>query len=223
MINKNQDNLDNNNNNNNNNNNINKNQIEISLQKKIRDQAKRLMNLQEYISLLETRILQYNPNEKFPLQKDQIKNNIYHPISDINEKYLELQKKYNELYESTMHITNSLHNNNNNFNFNNNNNFTNSSYIDIPSKNYSEILYKNFPDLKTISEPEKIFEYYQNLQNEFINQLKDRDILLNQIKKEMINNDELRNYIEILKQALESNLIKNGLKTKIEMIKKNFY
>ena len=142
MINKNQDNSDNNNNNTNINNN--KNQIELSLQKKIRDQAKRLLNLQEYISLLETRVLQYNPNENLPLQKDSIKNNIYHPITEINEKYLELQKKYNELYESTMHITsNSLNNNNNN------NIFTSSSYIDIPNKNYSEILFKNYPDLKT--------------------------------------------------------------------------
>jgi len=213
MKNKNQENFDNNIDN------INNNQIEISLQKKIREQAKRLMNLQEYISLLENRILQYNPNESLPLKKESIQNNIYHPITEINEKYLELQKKYNELYESTMHLTS---NNNNN---NNNNKIFNSSfsYIDIPSKNYENILYKNYPNINNIDQPEKIFDYYQNLQKDFISQLKDKDVLLNQIKKETINNDELRNYIEILKQALESNLIKNGLKTKIDMLKKQYY
>ena len=201
-----------------NNNNINNNQIEISLQKKIREQAKRLMNLQEYISLLENRILQYNPNESLPLKKESIQNNIYHPITEINEKYLELQKKYNELYESTMHITTNNNNNMNNKYFN-----TSFSYIDIPSKNYENILYQKYPNINNIDQPEKIFEYYQNLQNDYISQLKDKDILINQLKKETINNDELRNYIEILKQALDSSLIKNGLKAKIDMLKKQYY
>ena len=44
MKNKHQENFDNDNNDN-----VNNNQIEISLQKKIREQAKRLMSLQEYI------------------------------------------------------------------------------------------------------------------------------------------------------------------------------
>ena len=201
-----------------NNNNINNNQIEISLQKKIREQAKRLMNLQEYISLLENRILQYNPNESLPLKKESIQNNTYHPITEINEKYLELQKKYNELYESTMHITTNNNNNMNNKIFN-----TSFSYIDIPSKNYENILYQKYPNINNIDQPEKIFEYYQNLQNDYISQLKDKDILINQLKKETINNDELRNYIEILKQALDSSLIKNGLKAKIDMLKKQYY
>ena len=201
-----------------NDNNINNNQIEISLQKKIREQAKRLMNLQEYISLLENRILQYNPNESLPLKKESIQNNIYHPITEINEKYLELQKKYNELYESTMHITTNNNNNMNNKIFN-----TSFSYIDIPSKNYENILYQKYPNINNIDQPEKIFEYYQNLQNDYISQLKDKDILINQLKKETINNDELRNYIEILKQALDSSLIKNGLKAKIDMLKKQYY
>ena len=201
----------------NNNNNMNNNQIEISLQKKIREQAKRLMNLQEYISLLENRILQYNPNESLPLKKESIQNNIYHPITEINEKYLELQKKYNELYESTMQITTN-NNNNNNKMFN-----TSFSYIDIPSKNYENILYQKYPNINNIDQPEKIFEYYQNLQNDYISQLKDKDILINQLKKETINNDELRNYIEILKQGLDSSLIKNGLKAKIDMLKKQYY
>ena len=39
----------------------------------------------------------------------------------------------------------------------------------------------------------------------------------------MVTNDEQRNYIEILKQTIESSLIKTGLKSKIELIKKKYY
>ena len=40
------------------------------LQEKIRTQAKRLCNFQEYISLCEKRLLQYNPQEQLPITKD---------------------------------------------------------------------------------------------------------------------------------------------------------
>ena len=43
--------------------------------------------------------------------------------------------------------------------------------------------------------------------------------MMETIKKEMVTNDEQRNYIEILKQAIESSLIKTGLKTKIDLLK----
>ena len=60
-------------------------QINTILQKKIREQAKRLCSLQEYINLLENRIRQYNPNENFPLTKNKMNN--VQSSSDINDKY----------------------------------------------------------------------------------------------------------------------------------------
>ena len=173
-------------------------QINTILQKKIREQAKRLCSLQEYINLLENRIRQYNPNENFPLTKNKMNN--VQSYSDINEKYNTLQKKYNSLYETYALNNKSL------TNFQ-----SNDSEIDI-----------NFPDVNDIS-PEEIFSYYSQIQIQYKKLLSEKHKLVNQLKKEMVTNDEQRNYIEILKQTIESSLIKTGLKSKIELIKKKYY
>jgi hypothetical protein len=173
-------------------------QINTILQKKIREQAKRLCSLQEYINLLENRIRQYNPNENFPLTKNKMNN--VQSYSDINDKYNELQKKYNSLYETYALNNKSL------TNFQ-----SNDSEIDI-----------NFPDVNDIS-PEEIFSYYSQIQIQYKKLLSEKNKLVNQLKKEMVTNDEQRNYIEILKQTIESSLIKTGLKSKIELIKKKYY
>ena len=173
-------------------------QINTILQKKIREQAKRLCSLQEYINLLENRIRQYNPNENFPLTKNKMNN--VQSYSDINDKYNTLQKKYNSLYETYALNNKSL------TNFQ-----SNDSEIDI-----------NFPDVNDIS-PEEIFSYYSQIQIQYKKLLSEKHKLVNQLKKEMVTNDEQRNYIEILKQTIESSLIKTGLKSKIELIKKKYY
>ena len=173
-------------------------QINTILQKKIREQAKRLCSLQEYINLLENRIRQYNPNENFPLTKNKMNN--VQSYSDINDKYNTLQKKYNSLYETYALNNKSL-----------NNYQSNDSEIDI-----------NFPDVNDIS-PEEIFSYYSQIQIQYKKLLSEKHKLVNQLKKEMVTNDEQRNYIEILKQTIESSLIKTGLKSKIELIKKKYY
>ena len=173
-------------------------QINTILQKKIREQAKRLCSLQEYINLLENRIRQYNPNENFPLTKNKMNN--VQSYSDINDKYNTLQKKYNSLYETYALNNKSL------TNFQ-----SNDSEIDI-----------NFPDVNDIS-PEELFSYYSQIQIQYKKLLSEKHKLVNQLKKEMVTNDEQRNYIEILKQTIESSLIKTGLKSKIELIKKKYY
>jgi hypothetical protein len=119
---------------------------------------------------------------------------------DINDKYNELQKKYNSLYETYALNNKSL------TNFQ-----SNDSEIDI-----------NFPDVNDIS-PEEIFSYYSQIQIQYKKLLQEKNKLVNQLKKEMVTNDEQRNYIEILKQTIESSLIKTGLKSKIELIKKKYY
>ena len=60
--------------------------------------------------------------------------------------------------------------------------------------------------------------------NEYINKLKqEKEEILYQLKQEIIINDEQRNYIEILKQALESNIAKHGLTEKINFLKNKYY
>lgn len=75
----------------------------------------------------------------------------------------------------------------------------------------------------SLTSENELFSLYTNLQkeNQRINEEKQK--LLHSIQKEVIANDEQRNYIEILKQAIESSLLKNGLKPKLDTIKQKYY
>ena len=61
-------------------------------------------------------------------------------------------------------------------------------------------------------------------QNDYINKInQEKEEILSQLKKEIILNDEQRNYIEILKQALESSIAKHGLTQQVNFLKKKYY
>jgi len=155
-----------------------------NLQTKIREQAKRLNSMQDYINLLEKKIKKYNPNQTFPITKQNLNNQNAPEISyqELIKKYSSLQQKYNELYELSRQ--------------------KNNSKINIDNNENEEIEYTE--------------EYVKKLQ-------KEKDEILSQLKQEIINNDEQRNYIEILKQALESNISKHGFKDKINYLKNKHY
>ena len=119
------------------------------LQNKVRVQAKRLCEQQEYISVLEHRLSLLNPNNK--------------QMNNINNK-------------------------------------------------------NEFPNSEC-----ELYNLYNTLQKENQKIIKEKQNLMSQMQKEVINNDEQRNYIEILKQAIESSLIKNGLKIQIDNIKQKYY
>ena len=167
------------------------------LQEKIRNQAKRLCSFQEYISLCEKRILQFNPKENIPLKKYSLNNPPVIQNQEIFQKYEELQRKYNSLYESTVKQQSNR----------------------SPRKNSNQIRPKSiegesYDDLVTL---------YNKLQSENEKLIEERETMMETIRKEMVNNDEQRNYIEILKQALESSLLKTGLKGKIDKLKQKYY
>ena len=138
-------------------NNIEKNNIE-NMQKKIRDQAKRLCSMQEYINKLET-TLKDNQNN------NTLKNN-YQSYEDLNKKYNDLQQKYNtlfinsQIYSSSSSITNEE--------------FNKDNLISKLKKENSELKRK--------------------LQNE------------------IAKNQQQKNNIEFLKQNLETDIVKNGLR-----------
>ena len=86
--------------------------------------------------------------------------------------------------------------------------------------------YINILENKLKIKTENNNEPYQIEENpeELINKLKqEKEEILSQLKQEIILNDEQRNYIEILKQALESNIAKHGLTEKINFLKKKYY
>ena len=153
----------------------------INFQNKIREQAKRLNSMQEYIKLLENKIKKYNPNQIFPITKQNMSNQNEISYQELFKKYTSLQQKYNDLYKSSR------------------------------PKNIEKI---------NIEEYDEPIEYNE----EYVKKLKrEKEEILTQLKKEIINNDEQRNYIEILKQALESNISKHGLKDKINFLKNKYY
>ena len=138
-------------------NNIEKNNIE-NMQKKIKDQAKRLCSMQEYINKLET-TLKDNQNN------NTLKNN-YQSYEDLNKKYSDLQQKYNtlfinsQIYSSSSSITNE----------------------ELNKDNLISKLKKENSELK------------RKLQNE------------------IAKNQQQKNNIEFLKQNLETDIVKNGLR-----------
>lgn len=152
----------------------------FNLQSKIREQAKRLNSMQEYINTLEKKLKKYNPNQIFPItQQNLSKNEISY--QELFQKYTSLQQKYNELYES----------------------FQQKKNIQINNEDDEEQIEYNEDYVKKIK--------------------REKEEILAQLKQEIINNDEQRNYIEILKQALESNISKLGLKDKISFMKNKYY
>ena len=175
------------------------------LQEKIRTQAKRLCNFQEYISLCEKRLLQYNPQEQLPITKDILSTSKAHMNNNdkyLKQKYNDLQKKYNALYESVSSSNKTryslYHNGSNNSN-------------------------KSCDNINVLESPEMAIQQYTQLYNKCNALEKEKQNLLSQLNNEIITNDQQRNYIEILKQAIESSLSKSGLKPKLDILKSKYY
>lgn len=81
--------------------------------------------------------------------------------------------------------------------------------------NLSKQSYIVFPTVDRIPS-EKIYDAYTKLYDSYKKLFTDKEIALNSLKSEILNNDQQRNYIEILKQTIESSLLKTGLKPLID-------
>ena len=67
---------------------------------------------------------------------------------------------------------------------------------------------------------EKLYEGYTKLYEAFNKISNDKEVAVVSLQNEILMNDQQRNYIEILKQTLESNLLKNGMKSQLEIYSK---
>ena len=153
-----------------------------NLQIKIKEQAKRLNSMQDYINLLENKLKEYNSNQTFPLINQNMIQKNELSYEELFKKYSILRQKYNDLLESSRQ--------------------------------------KDYIKINNEEEKEEPIEYNE----EYLKKLKrEKEEILAQLKREIICNDEQRNYIEILKQALESNISKHGLKEKIDFLKNKYY
>ena len=140
-------------------NNVEQNNIQ-NMQKKIREQAKRLCSMQEYINTLEATL---KDNQSINSQKYNHKS-----YDDLSRKYSDLQQKYNTLF-----ISSQIHSSTN-----------------------------------SVSK-----EDFKLNKDEVISKLKDENSNLElKLQKEINKNKEQKRKIQYLKQNLETDIVKNGLR-----------
>ena len=169
------------------------------------------IDYKKYSDLCEKRIKQLCPNQKFPITiEDLSKNNC---LTSMEIRY---QLKENQL----MKMENEL------------NDFKNKCYIlEEKNKQMAESREKILNTLKEqknllIFPPpdripcEKLYEGYTKLYEAFNKVSNDKEVAVVSLENEILINDQQRNYIEILKQTLESNLIKKGVKSQIDIYNK---
>lgn len=232
-------------NNNNNNNNSNSNQKTISLatkihnikpkdsvltpeqmRNKIKEQAHRLQNLETYKAICERRIKQLVPNHPLPVTEGDLANSFKVYGQDANKNlseksYLQLlENKENEIFELNKKIEileNRQKNSSNAFSNLNNNNKNN---INFNSPNNANLLQTGYLDKLPV---DKIKENYQKLFAQLKETQADREQVLDLLRNETLNNEEQRNYIEILKQTIESSILKQGLAPLLQQQKANYY
>ena len=210
------------------------------LELKVRKQASRLCELQEYKSICEKRILQLSPGHEIPVTENHLNssynngsqysteiqmNNMIHSykfqIQDLTNKLLkkekehdQLSKKFDDLQKKHNHyltesIPKSLLSNNPNY-------LNNNPHLYLhPNENI-------FPNADRIPN-EKMRDAYSKLLNTFRELVREKEKILETLKIETISSEEQRNYIEILKQTIESSLQKNGIFSLIEKQKNLHY
>lgn len=207
------------------------------LEQKVRKQAKRLCELQEYKSLCEKRIRQLSPGHPLPVVDQHISN----VDKSVTSQVQEIQ--FNNIIQSNkfqIHdLTNKLVNKENELNTlqkkyeilqNKYNNYVNESIPKSLLKNYNfSNLVTTYPGNENLFPfpdrvpNEKMRDAYAKLHSAFKELMKEKEQILNSLRQETINNDEQRNYIEILKQTIESSLVKHGLLSMIEKQRTSHY
>jgi hypothetical protein len=109
------------------------------------------------------------------------------------KKYEALQNKYNNLINESMPKT-------------------------LISKKEAFINHNEFPLPERLPN-EKLREAYMRLLSSYKELMYEKEDLLKILREETLANEEQRNYIEILKQAIEGSLLKHGLSEYIHIQK----
>ena len=169
------------------------------------------IDYKHYSELCEKRIKQLCPNQTFPITiEDLSKNNC---LTSMEVKYQLKETQIMKLENELQDLRNKC------------------SLLKEQNKQMIESREKIFKTLKEqkdflIFPPpdripcEKLYEGYSKLYEAFNKISNDKQVAIVSLQNEILINDQQRNYIEILKQTLESNLIKNGIKSQIEIYNK---
>ena len=150
------------------------------LREKIRTQAQRLRNLEQYRLLCEQRINELYPGHNFPVKPEDLGT---HQSPSSTQELLMAKQKIARL-EQQLSQTN----------------------IKVPlTDNYT------FPNPSTQLTLAQLQELYSAIYYQHYNIIKEKNLIEESLRAEMLNCEEQRAYIEVLKQALESNLQELGL------------
>lgn len=141
-------------------------------------------------------------------------------IFNLNNKINLLNQELKIQNSLTHNPIKNLTNNINSINFQTNNppSFTNRSInFNNNSNNISQPL--SVDKIKN----EKLREAYNNIYILYNNYIAEKNELLESLKIETLNNEEQKNYIEILRQTIESFINKNSFANVLNQLKKDFY
>jgi len=185
------------------------------LRDKIRDQANRLCELQNYKTICESRIKQLSPSHPIPVLETHLRLNNNNNFSDFNNnkqpesQVQQLLKQKNEELVYALEIKEREVN-------------TLNKKIDLLTNKLNCRITQNFPiettkpifaDYPTVDRipNERLKESYTNLLFSYRELINEKEIILDSLRQETLNNEEQRNMIEILKQTIESSLFKSYL------------
>ena len=185
------------------------------IENKIRDQAQRLLELQNYIEICEKRIKQMNPNHVLPVREQHLQQNMDNNKSCdveslnnlINDLKTLLQLKDQEIMQH-MRKYDSLSTK------------YNKSVSDTLPKNKVAYMEKNktnftFPSVDKIPN-EKLREAYSKLYTSVKEIIVEKEQILDNLRRETIYNEEQRNYIEILKQTIDTTIVKLNINSAVQ-------
>jgi chromosome segregation ATPase len=177
--------------------------------KKITEQAQRLAKLESYNNILEKKLRQLVPNIPLPLKESDLK-----LVTDINKErdnkqysqYLSIIKQKDSEIAMLNKKLESLEVK------------AKTGFAEPKMRSFSPKTNIDFPPSDRLSN-EKLREAYDQLLT-YTRELSDeKEKTLESLRNETISNEEQRNLIEILRQTIESNIMKHGLGPLIQSYK----
>jgi hypothetical protein len=191
------------------------------MRKKIKEQATRLTQLEGYKILTEKRIKQLMPTHNFPVTDADLQNlpkntgsgnqkysnqNISKVIDQKEQEIQELKRKLSQQESKISQLSDD-----------NSRLMKSQSSVTLNNK----ILFPNeIPPVDKVPN-DKLRETYVKIYSSYIEVYQEKEQILETLRNETITNEEQRNYIEILRQTIESSIVKNGLTPYLQVLKQS--
>lgn len=195
--------------------------------------------LESYISLLEKRIISLVPNHPLPVKEEHFGNKYIEDLSISNvslKKISELQiekeslkRKLNEVTQENSYLKGKLNSSEDYLKEEtvSNTNLTSKPKIKLIVKSNQSLntkaqpyeTTKSFPNVESLTNDtsSRIATTYNSLRLSYLTLLQEKEKTTKAFKDEIIKNEEQRSYIEVLKDTIDSNILKHGLSTSLNL------